>query len=104
MAYMAYTMVGAGLTPALLATFLWKRVTASGAVSSIVAGMSTVLVVNVFRTSLARQFHWMAESDYDIYPAIVASFSCLIVVSLLSKPSPPEKVEPFLAAARGDGE
>jgi SSS family solute:Na+ symporter/sodium/proline symporter len=103
MAYMAYTMVGAGLTPALLATFLWKRVTAQGAVASIVAGMTTVLAVNVFRTPLAAQFHWMAESDYDIYPAILASFACLIGVSLATPPSPAEKVEPFMAAAREDG-
>ena len=31
MAFTAYTMVGAGLTPALLAAFLWRRVTAAAA-------------------------------------------------------------------------
>src|SRR5690625_7359772 len=34
MAFTAYTMVGAGLTPALLAAFLWKRVTTAGGVAS----------------------------------------------------------------------
>lgn len=96
MAYMAYTMVGAGLTPALLATFLWKRVTRQGAVASIVAGMATVVLVNVFRGSLAEHFPWMSESDYDIYPAIIASLACLIGVSLATPPSPPEKWQPFM--------
>jgi SSS family solute:Na+ symporter/sodium/proline symporter len=99
MAYMAYTMVGAGLTPALLATFLWKRVTPQGAVASIVAGMVTVLVTNVFRTSLAGTFHWMSESDYDIYPAISASLLCLVGVSLATQPSPREKWQPFMSEA-----
>jgi SSS family solute:Na+ symporter/sodium/proline symporter len=102
MAYMAYTMVGAGLTPALLAIFLWKRVTARGAVASMVAGMLTVLVVNVFRTPLASHFPWMEVSDYDIYPAIVASLASLVLVSLSGPPSPAEKIAPFLAG--GDPE
>lgn len=102
MAYMAYTMVGAGLTPALLATFLWKRVTRQGAVASIVAGMATVVLVNVFRTALAERFLWMAKSDYDIYPAIVASLVCLIGVSLATPASPPEKWKPFMESGEAE--
>ena len=34
MALYAYTMVGAAVTPALLAAFLWKRVTPTGGVIS----------------------------------------------------------------------
>jgi SSS family solute:Na+ symporter/sodium/proline symporter len=100
MAYMAYTMVGAGLTPALLATFLWKRVTPSGAVASIVTGMLTVLTVNLFRGPLSGSFPWMSESDYDIYPAIIASLVALIGVSLSTAPSPEEKWRPFMEAAK----
>jgi len=95
MAYMAYTMVGAGLTPALLAIFLWKRVTPQGAVASILAGMVTVLVVNIFRGPLSGHFHWLAESDYDIYPAILISVGCLVGVSLATPACPPEKWRPF---------
>ena len=45
MAFTAYTMVGAGLTPALLAAFLWKRVTAAGGTASIAAGMLVTTVI-----------------------------------------------------------
>jgi SSS family solute:Na+ symporter/sodium/proline symporter len=100
MAYMAYTMVGAGLTPALLAVFLWKRVTTAGAVSSIVAGMVTVVAVNLLRSPLSEAIPWLRESDYDIYPSILASLACLIGVCLATPASPPEKWRPFMEAAR----
>ena len=38
-------MVGAGLTPALLAAFLWKRVTAAGGTASIAAGMLVTTLI-----------------------------------------------------------
>jgi SSS family solute:Na+ symporter/sodium/proline symporter len=43
MALWAYTMYGAAITPALLAVFLWPRVTRAGGVASIAAGMVTTL-------------------------------------------------------------
>jgi SSS family solute:Na+ symporter/sodium/proline symporter len=98
MAYMAYTMVGAGLTPALLAVFVWKRVTAKGAVASMVAGMVTVVLVNVFRARIKERFPAF-EDAYDIYPAIIASVVCLVAVSLATQPSPKEKWEPFMPEA-----
>jgi len=49
MAYYAYVMVGAGLTPAILACFLWKRVTPMGGLFSILGGMvATVLSQFIF--------------------------------------------------------
>lgn len=94
MAFMAYNMVGAGLTPALLATFLWKRVTPQGAVASIVTGMATILVCN-FMPGLEH-----FESEFHIYPAIGLSLLALVAVSLLTPPCPREKWEPFMAKAR----
>ncbi|MGD2295695.1 MAG: sodium:solute symporter family protein, partial [Candidatus Aminicenantes bacterium] len=46
-AYAAYTVYGAGITPALLAVFFWKRATVAGGVLSIVGGMTTTVVWEV---------------------------------------------------------
>jgi solute:Na+ symporter, SSS family len=54
MAFTAYTMVGAGLTPALLAAFLWKRVTTAGGVASIATGMSVTLFITVVNQATAE--------------------------------------------------
>ncbi|MEZ5314468.1 MAG: hypothetical protein R2862_12975 [Thermoanaerobaculia bacterium] len=47
MALYAYSLVGASLTPALLAAFLWKRVTPAGGVACIAGGLGTILGVAV---------------------------------------------------------
>jgi SSS family solute:Na+ symporter len=93
MAFTAYTMVGAGITPALLAAFLWKRVTVAGGVASIVAGMGVTLVITLINMSLAEP---LMETDYIILPAVAASLVCLIGVSLMTPPSPDEKWKPFM--------
>jgi solute:Na+ symporter, SSS family len=91
MALYAYTMVGAAVTPALLAAFLWRRVTVAGGVGSVAAGMVTTatfgLLNNLGLISL--------DYDYIIYPAATASLVTLVVVSLLTAPSPEEKWRPF---------
>jgi SSS family solute:Na+ symporter len=88
MAYYAYVMVGAGLTPAILACFLWKRVTPLGGLSSIIGGMAM---------TIAAQFIFGLEVDQLIFPALGVSLPLLILVSLLTKPSPNEKWKPFFA-------
>ena len=91
MAFYAYTMVGAGLTPALLAAFLWKRVTPAGGVASIAAGIiSTILFA-----ALQEQLH--LEFEYIIYPAAISSITALIVVSLATAPSPEDRWRPFMS-------
>lgn len=102
MALYAYTMVGAAVTPALLAAFLWKRVTVAGGVASIAAGMTTTLVFGILNTigmldGLAIKFGIENNIyDYIIYPAAGASIFFLIVVSLLTPHSPEEKWKPFM--------
>ena len=100
MAFTAYTMVGAGLTPALLAAFLWRRVTAAGGTASIAAGMLVTVVITWQQEALsawlsARWGHAVDVTEYMIYPAVVASIACLVGVSLLTPP-PPERWKPFL--------
>ena len=105
MALYAYTMVGAAVTPALLAAFLWKtgdaarrewsrsrhghrrhhRLRRHGANSGF--------------ESFCRSASSSIPLDYDyiIYPAGFLSIASLIVVSLLTPPVSEEKWRPFAA-------
>jgi SSS family solute:Na+ symporter/sodium/proline symporter len=94
MALYAYTMVGAAVTPALLAAFLWKRVTPAGGVASIAAGMVVTLVFGALNSLGYTEWDY----DYIIYPAGGASLVCLIVVSLLTPASEEAKWKPFMNA------
>jgi len=102
MALYAYSLVGASLTPALLAAFLWKRVTPAGGVACIVGGMGTILVLGVL-SRVGIDFSWgefdFASSDYIVIPGVLASLSLLVGVSLLTPASPKEKWAPFFEAS-----
>lgn len=100
MALYAYTMVGAAVTPALLAAFLWRRVTAAGGAASIAMGMLGTIVfagmASLGFESLPLGFVDVPlEYDYIIYPASALSLISLVVVSLLTPASPEEKWKPF---------
>ena len=99
MALAAYTVIGAGLTPVILAAFLWKRVTPAGGVASVAAGLVTwaVFVGLILSGNLEMDF------DYIIYPAAGASIFCLVAVSLVTKPSPPEVLRQFAGKAEDAG-
>lgn len=104
MALTAYTMVGAGLTPALLAAFLWKRVTPAGGVASILAGMTVTTLLTVFQAPAAEILSgWLGRtveiSEYIIYPAVISSVAMLVIVSLLTPRSSDEKIKPFMSTA-----
>jgi solute:Na+ symporter, SSS family len=92
MAFTAYTMIGAGLTPALLAAFLWKRVTTAGGVASIATGMGVTLAIAIINSVRSEPF---IPFDYIVLPAAGLSIIVLIVVSLLTPPDPKEKWEKF---------
>ncbi len=91
-ALLAYTIYGAGITPALIAAFVWRRATAAGALASILTGTAVTLLWKVVQGSLGT----LGEL-HEVVPAIVASVLALVVVSLATPPSPPEKVDPFFA-------
>ncbi len=92
MALTAYTMVGAGLTPALLAAFLWKRVTVEGGVASIATGMGVTLFITVTNSILMHyQGVQLLNEQYIILPAASLSILVLILVSLATKPDGKEK-------------
>lgn len=92
MAFTAYTMVGAGLTPALLAAFLWKRVTTAGGVASIATGMGVTLLITLINSLLPEP--WISTS-YIVLPAAGASITVLILVSLATSPDPKAKWQLF---------
>jgi solute:Na+ symporter, SSS family len=92
MALTAYTMVGAGLTPALLAAFIWKRVTVYGGVASIATGMSITLIITIVNSIMVSQVGYQLLSEqYIILPAASASIFVLVVVSLLTPHDPESK-------------
>jgi SSS family solute:Na+ symporter len=102
MALYAYSLVGASLTPALLACFLWKRVTPEGGVACIAGGLASIVGIKLlnrlgadFTVSLGGTVFDFSSSDYIVIPGVLVSIGLLIAVSLLTKPSPPEKWQPF---------
>jgi SSS family solute:Na+ symporter/sodium/proline symporter len=110
MALYAYSIVGASLTPALLAAFLWKRVTAQGGVACIAGGLGTIVGLKLlerFGMSFTMELSGMefdfAGSEYIVIPAVLASIGLMVIVSLMTKPSPKEKWAPFFEGNVADG-
>ena len=99
-ALFAYTIYGAGITPAVLAAFFWPRATRAGATASMLTGAGTSILwyVGVDRGhllawaedagfgGLAEWARNAAEAGVDaVLPAILVSLVVLVVVSLLGK-------------------
>ncbi len=106
MALYAYSLVGASLTPALLAAFLWRRVTVAGGVACIAGGLGALIGIAAasrlgvdFTLTLGRTEFDFASSDYIVIPGVLVSIGLMVIVSLLTKPSPREKWEPFFVPA-----
>jgi solute:Na+ symporter, SSS family len=78
MALWAYTMYGAAITPALLAIFLWPRVTRAGGVASITAGMVTTVAWEIYARAAGGYPYNLAT----VYPAVTLSVLALVIVSL----------------------
>lgn len=101
MALISYTMIGASLAPALLAAFFWRRVTKEGGIASIAGGMITVLLISILNKVFENSqldlgiLSFPFDTDYIALPALIVSCICLVVFSLISKPSPKEIVDPF---------
>jgi solute:Na+ symporter, SSS family len=80
----AYDVYGAGITPAVIAAFFWKRATAAGGLASVCSGT----LVALFWKATGYQFPM-------IFPALGASLAALIVVSYLGLPPLPAQWQPF---------
>lgn len=90
-AYAAYTVYGAGITPALVSVFFWKRATTSGGVLSILGGMATTVIWEIVNKIQGYPPLGLPA----IYPALICSLFLLIGVSLLSPRPAPEKWKLF---------
>jgi len=96
-AYAAYTVYGAGLTPALMATFFWKRATPVAAVFSILAGMLVTIGWEIANKLMGHPPLGMPA----VYPALVCSVVLLVVISLMGEKPSDEKWLPFFQAREG---
>jgi Na+/proline symporter len=90
-AYAAYTIYGAGITPALLAVFFWKRATVAGGVLSMLGGMTTTIIWEILNKALGHQPLGMPA----IYPALICSLVLLVGVSLGGEKPSPDKWKQF---------
>jgi len=90
-AYAAYTIYGAGITPALVATFFWKRATTSAAVVSIICGMGVTISWEILR----KVIHALPLGVPAIYPALLLATTALVGLSLITAPPPSERWKPF---------
>jgi SSS family solute:Na+ symporter len=89
----AYTIYSAALTPVILAAFYSRRANAQGAVSAIAAGT----LVTFFWDFEAVKRHLpavLAQRD-AIFPALMASLFCLVVVSAVTPRPKAEQVGLF---------
>jgi SSS family solute:Na+ symporter/sodium/proline symporter len=92
----AYTIYGAALTPVILAAFFWRRATAAAAVASIAIG--TVVTVS-WDTAFVHAYLPAVLAERDaIFPALVASLLCLVIVSLITPPPSAKQLQPFVEA------
>lgn len=87
----AYTIYSAAITPVVMATFFWKRVTAAAAVTSIALGTAVTIFWNEGASLLPAG---LAERD-AIFPALIVSVLALVIVTLVTKPPRREQIAPF---------
>jgi SSS family solute:Na+ symporter/sodium/proline symporter len=89
----AYTIYGVGLTPVILAAFFWRRATAAAAVASIFTG---TFVTVFWDTAFVHHVFPAIISQRDaVFPALLASLLCLIIVSLVTTPPTAKQLQPF---------
>lgn len=99
----AYTMIGAGLTPAILAAFFWKRVTTAGGIASIAGGIVGTIGAKIIFDLPAVQAFFSQRfaipgdelSEYIIIPAFALAAILLVIVSILGEKPPEDKWKPF---------
>ncbi|MBI5480648.1 MAG: sodium:solute symporter family protein [Deltaproteobacteria bacterium] len=99
--YLAYTLYGAAITPALLAALAWRRATRQGGLWSIVLG-TVVVGVQGAAQMVCQKVAPQHVIDGDLlgvpilYPGLVVSVATLVIVSLLTPPPTPEELKGLL--------
>ena len=79
-------MYGAGITPSLIAAFVWPRATATGAVASIATGILVTILWETFGSKVwsALPFGEGAAPE-TVYPALLLSVAALVFGSLATR-------------------
>jgi len=98
--WMSSDILAAGVLVPLMASFVWQRGTAIGAVSSILMGSGFVLYNFVIDLGLGLPRFWPSGNERILY-GVGISLLTFIVVSLLTKPEY-EKANTFLDQAGED--
>ena len=97
----AYTIYSAAITPAVMAAFFSKRITAPAAVTSILLGTGVTIFWNVQQLLLQRGSRtlippaWLARDA--IFPALLISVVALVLVSAFTTAPRKEQWSPFIA-------
>ena len=94
-AFTAYNIYGTSITPALLAAFLWKRATSTGALASIITGTSVTLIWTYVLPNWNGFTNMHPFLQELTYPAAGLSVLALITGSLLTSAPPRETWEQF---------
>ena len=94
-AFTAYNIYGTSITPALLAAFLWKRATSTGALASIITGTSVTLIWTYVLPNWNGFTNMHPFLQELTYPAAGLSILALITGSLLTSAPPRETWEQF---------
>ena len=94
-AFTAYNIYGTSITPALLAAFLWKRATSTGALASIITGTSVTLIWTYLLPNWNGFTNMHPFLQELTYPAAGLSVLALITGSLLTSAPPRETWEQF---------
>lgn len=89
----AYTIYSAALTPVILAAFYSRRVNGQGAVSAIAAGTAVTVCWDL--SPVHNHLPAMLAARDAIFPALIVSLLCLVVVSAVTKPPREEQVKQF---------
>jgi SSS family solute:Na+ symporter len=103
MAIYAYTIYGAGITPAVMAAFFWKRANASGCLSGMIGATATTICWEIFgKIDFLQQTYWPGHAQPwgipTVFPSIIVAVTLLILISLLTSKPSPEKWQPFFKA------
>ena len=94
-AFTAYNIYGTSITPALLATFLWKRATSQGAIASIITGTTITIIWTFFLPNWSGYLKLHPLLQELTYPAAGLSIFALVSVSLMTPAPKAELLEKF---------
>jgi Na+/proline symporter len=107
-AYFAYTMYGVVITPALLAALIWKKVTKTAGLISIISGTIVTLFLKLSGSIWPSIMKPVGDPNADpfgipiIYIGLAVSVSTLIIFSFFTKPPSKEVLDKFFPEKKGD--